>query len=373
MDALEQYIHDHTSPEEELLHELDRETNLRVVQPRMLSGHIQGRLLEMLVRMLRPRRILEIGTFTGYSALSMAAGLEEGGELHTIEVEDELEELAVLAVRALDALLDYQDYPIPAAKRGAMGRRTLGIGVINFAYYLAKHGKRYSDGSANNLTHKTFEAIQYYLLKASNELAIEQGACPWFNETTYAQGILPIDTYKKDLDGIVSEPLHYDWEALRESIKTHGLRNSTLSALMPSETSSQISNATNGIEPPRGHVSIKASKDGILRQVVPDYENLQNAYELLWEMPNNDGYLQLVGIMQKFIDQSISANTNYDPTRFPSGKVPMQQLLKDLLNAYKFGVKTLYYHNTRDGAEDAQDDLAPSIQDDGCESGACKI
>ncbi|MDI4505904.1 ribonucleotide-diphosphate reductase subunit alpha, partial [Escherichia coli] len=161
-----------------------------------------------------------------------------------------------------------------------------------------KHGKRYSDGSANNLTHKTFEAIQYYLLKASNELAIEQGACPWFNETTYAQGILPIDTYKKDLDGIVSEPLHYDWEALRESIKTHGLRNSTLSALMPSETSSQISNDTNGIEPPRGHVSIKVSKDGILRQVVPDYENLQNAYELLWEMPNNDGYLQLVGIMQ---------------------------------------------------------------------------
>ena len=276
-------------------------------------------------------------------------------------------------LRALDALLDYQDYPIPAAKRGAMGRRTLGIGVINFAYYLAKHGKRYSDGSANNLTHKTFEAIQYYLLKASNELAKEQGACPWFNETTYAKGILPIDTYKKDLDAIANEPLHYDWEALRESIKTHGLRNSTLSALMPSETSSQISNATNGIEPPRGYVSIKASKDGILRQVVPDYEHLHDAYELLWEMPGNDGYLQLVGIMQKFIDQSISANTNYDPSRFPSGKVPMQQLLKDLLTAYKFGVKTLYYQNTRDGAEDAQDDLVPSIQDDGCESGACKI
>ncbi|MDR9888727.1 ribonucleoside-diphosphate reductase subunit alpha [Pseudenterobacter timonensis] len=285
----------------------------------------------------------------------------------------ELEELAVLAVRALDALLDYQDYPIPAAKRGAMGRRTLGIGVINFAYWLAKNGKRYSDGSANNLTHETFEAIQYYLLKASNELAIEQGACPWFNETTYAKGILPIDTYKRDLDAIVSEPLHLDWEGLRESIKTHGLRNSTLSALMPSETSSQISNATNGIEPPRGHVSIKASKDGILRQVVPDYELLKDNYELLWEMPNNDGYLQLVGIMQKFIDQSISANTNYDPSRFPSGKVPMQQLLKDLLTAYKFGVKTLYYQNTRDGAEDSQDDLAPSIQDDGCESGACKI
>ncbi len=274
--------------------------------------------------------------------------------LGAIKSLDELEELAVLAVRALDALLDYQDYPIPAAKRGAMGRRTLGIGVINFAYWLAKNGKRYSDGSANNLTHQTFEAIQYYLMKASNELAKEQGACPWFNETTYAKGILPIDTYKKDLDAIVSEPLHLDWEGLRESIKTHGLRNSTLSALMPSETSSQISNATNGIEPPRGHVSIKASKDGVLRQVVPDYETLGDNYELLWEMPNNDGYLQLVGIMQKFIDQSISANTNYDPTRFPSGKVPMQQLLKDLLTAYKFGVKTLYYHNTRDGAEDAR-------------------
>jgi ribonucleoside-diphosphate reductase alpha chain len=232
---------------------------------------------------------------------------------------------------------------------------------------------RYSDGSANGLTHKTFEAIQYYLLKASNELAKEQGACPWFNETTYAQGILPIDTYKKDLDAISNEPLHLDWESLREEIKTHGLRNSTLSALMPSETSSQISNATNGIEPPRGHISIKASKDGILRQVVPEYERLKDQYELLWEMPNNDGYLQLVGLMQKFIDQAISSNTNYDPSRFTNGKVPMKQLLKDLLTAYKFGVKTLYYQNTRDGAEDAQDDLAPSIQDDGCESGACKI
>ncbi|WP_299999263.1 class 1a ribonucleoside-diphosphate reductase subunit alpha [uncultured Cedecea sp.] len=293
--------------------------------------------------------------------------------LGAIDSLDELEDLATLAVRALDALLDYQDYPIIAAERGAMGRRTLGVGVINYAYYLAKNGVRYSDGSANNLTHKTFEAIQYYLLKASNELAKEQGACLWFNETTYAKGILPIDTYKKDLDAISNEPLHLDWESLRESIKTHGLRNSTLSALMPSETSSQISNATNGIEPPRGHISIKASKDGILRQVVPDYEKLKDNYELLWDLPNNDGYLQLVGLMQKFIDQSISANTNYDPTRFPSGKVPMQQLLKDLLTAYKFGVKTLYYQNTRDGAEDTQDDLLPSAQDDDCESGACKI
>ncbi|CAI0737360.1 class 1a ribonucleoside-diphosphate reductase subunit alpha [Serratia grimesii] len=294
--------------------------------------------------------------------------------LGAIESLDDLEELATLAVRALDALLDYQDYPIKAAHRGAMGRRTLGIGVINYAYYLAKNGVRYSDGSANALTHKTFEAIQYYLLKASNRLAQEQGACPWFNETTYSQGILPIDTYKKDLDVICQEPLHYDWETLRKEIVETGLRNSTLSALMPSETSSQISNATNGIEPPRGHISIKASKDGILRQVVPEYERLKNDYELLWEMPNNDGYLQLVGLMQKFIDQSISANTNYDPTRFPGGKVPMKQLLKDLLTTYKFGVKTLYYQNTRDGAEDVQEDLLPAKEgDDDCESGACKI
>lgn len=293
--------------------------------------------------------------------------------LGAIDSLDDLEELAILSVRALDALLDYQNYPIHAAKHGAMGRRTLGIGVINFAYYLAKNGMRYSDGSANNLTHKTFEAIQYYLLKASNALAKEQGACPWFDQTRYAQGILPIDNYKKDLDTICNEPLHYDWETLRKEIQKHGLRNSTLSALMPSETSSQISNATNGIEPPRGYISIKASKDGILRQVVPEYERLKDAYELLWDMPNNDGYLQLVGLMQKFVDQAISANTNYDPSRFPSGKVPMKQLLKDLLTAYKFGAKTLYYQNTRDGAEDVQEDLQLAPQDDGCEGGACKI
>lgn len=287
--------------------------------------------------------------------------------LGAIDSLDDLEEMAELTVRALDALLDYQDYPLPAAYKATMNRRTLGVGVINFAYYLAKHGVRYSDGSANNLTHEAFEAIQYYLLKASVNLAKEQGACPAFHETTYAQGILPIDTYKKDLDGICTAELRYDWEALREEIKTHGLRNSTLSALMPSETSSQISNATNGIEPPRGFVSVKASKDGILKQVVPEYSKYKDNYELLWNIGNNDGYLQLVGIMQKFIDQAISANTNYDPSIQPSGKVPMKLLLKDLLTAYKLGVKTLYYHNTRDGASDSQGDVAG----DDCTS--CKI
>lgn len=310
--------------------------------------------------------------------------------LGTINSLDDFADIADLGVRALDSLLDYQDYPVPAAWNATNGRRTLGIGVINLAYYLAKHGVKYSDGSANALVHRTFEAMQYYLLKASNTLAKEKGACPKFNETTYAQGILPVDTYKKDLDAVCSEPLHYDWDALRDSIRTHGLRNSTLSALMPSETSSQISNATNGIEPPRGYISVKSSKDGVMKQVVPDYENLKNAYELLWEIPSNKGYLELVAIMQKFIDQTISANTNYDPAKFESSKVPMKQLLQDLLYAYKLGVKTLYYHNTRDGAADNQSDLAArkskpiSAQqeqavtemmddDDDCAGGACKI
>ncbi|MCA6062786.1 class 1a ribonucleoside-diphosphate reductase subunit alpha [Thalassolituus marinus] len=284
---------------------------------------------------------------------------------------NDFEELSELIVRALDSLLSYQDYPVPAAQRASLSRRTLGVGVINYAYYLAKNGAKYSDGSANGLTHRTFEAMQYFLLKASNELAKEQGACEAFADTTYSQGILPIDTYKKEVDSFCDETLHLDWEGLRKSIVEYGLRNSTLSALMPSETSSQISNATNGIEPPRGYISVKASKDGILKQVVPEFETLKNNYELLWQIPNNTGYLQLVGIMQKFIDQAISANTNYDPSRFEGSKVPMQQLLKDLLTAYKNGVKTLYYHNTRDGAEDPQKDVQK--EDDDCAGGACKI
>lgn len=305
------------------------------------------------------------------------------GEIKSL---DEFEELSELSVRALDSLLDYQDYPVPAAYNATMGRRTLGVGVINFAYYLAKNGVKYSDHSANNLVHETFEAMQYYLLKASNNLAKEKGACPKFNETTYAQGIMPVDSYKKDVDKICTQPLNYDWDTLRKDIVEHGLRNSTLSALMPSETSSQISNATNGIEPPRGHISIKASKDGVLKQVVPDYKNLKDQYELLWDIKSNDGYLQLVAIMQKFIDQTISANTSYDPSKYEGNKVPMKLLLKDLLTTYKLGIKTLYYHNTRDGASDTtssqqakQAEPTSTAQevvieeDDDCAGGACKI
>lgn len=301
---------------------------------------------------------------SGEIALCTLSGINLG-EINQLE---DIKEPAELIVRALDALLDYQDYPVIAAKNGSMKRRTLGIGVINYAYYLAKNGTKYSDPKALGLTHRTFEALQYYLLVASNKLAKEQGACPAFGDTTYSQDILPIDTYKADIDAICNEPLQLDWEALRHDIKTHGLRNSTLTALMPSETSSQIANATNGIEPPRGLVSVKASKDGILKQVVPEIDKLKDQYELLWQMPNNKGYLSLVAIMQKFIDQSISANTNYDPTKFEDSRVPMKVMIQDLLMAYKLGVKTLYYHNTRDGANDAQDDL-----ENGCAGGACTL
>jgi ribonucleoside-diphosphate reductase alpha chain len=293
----------------------------------------------------------------------------------------ELEDLSDLIVRALDALLDYQDYPILAAKKGALSRRSLGVGVINFAYHLAKNGVKYSDGSANELTHKTFEAVQYFLLKASMELAKEKGPCSAFGDTQYAQGKLPIDTYKKSIDKFADFELQYDWETLRENIATHGLRNSTLTAMMPSETSSQVSGATNGIDPPRGYITIKSSKDGVLKQAIPDLVNLRDMYELLWDIKDNQGYLQLVAIMQKFTDQSISANTSYDPANYPGNKVPMKLLLGDLMKAYSYGLKTLYYHNTRDGQNDDQisgkaggrQTVEVTEEDEDCAGGACKI
>ena len=271
-----------------------------------------------------------------------------------------------LIVRALDELLDYQDYPVKAAEVWGLARRSLGVGVINYAYYLAKNGAKYGDEKGLELTHKTFEAFQYYLLKASNKLAKEFGKCKAFDHTTYYQGILPIDTYKKDLDLVCNIPLQYDWESLRKEIKEYGLRNSTLSAIAPTETSSQVSNATNGIEPPRDFISIKASKDGILKQVVPDYENLEDNYQLLWSIKENKPILNSVAVMQKFVDQTISTNTNYDPKNYEGEKVPMKVLLSDLLYAYKMGIKTFYYHNTRDGASDKQEDI-----EDECTS--CKI
>ena len=273
-----------------------------------------------------------------------------------------------LLVYALDSIIDYQSYPIKEAEVNTKTRRALGIGVINYACFLAQNNAHYYDDKSNTLTHKLFEALQYYCIDASVELAKLKGMCAKFSDTKYSQGILPIDTYySKNLDRIIPNKLELDWELLREKIKKFGMRNSALTALMPSETSSQVSNSTNGIEPPRALVSIKQSKDGILKQVVPHIRELANTYDLLWELPDNRGYLTNVGIMQKFVDQAISANTNYDPKKFSDGKVPMQTLLKDLLFAYSIGIKTLYYHNTRDNASESQ------IQDDACASGACKI
>ena len=283
---------------------------------------------------------------------------------------DEMEALTDVIVRSLDCLLDYQDYPIKAAELASKNRRTLGIGVTNLAYYLAKNGAKYSDGSGNQLVHKAFEALQYYALKASNTLAKELGACPLFAQTQYSKGIMPIDSYKKDIDAFCNFALEMDWDTLRQDIVSTGLRNSTLTALMPCESSSQISNSTNGIEPPRGFVSIKQSKDGILKQIVPEYEKLKNQYELLWDAKDNEGYLQLCAIMQKFVDQAISTNTHYDPAQFEGNRVPMKLFLMDLLKVYKYGIKTLYYHTTRDGSGD---DMLEKEDDNDCADGVCKL
>lgn len=269
------------------------------------------------------------------------------------EVNDlsELEKSCYALVRMLDNLLTYQDYPVKIAEKSAQNRRALGIGVTNLAYYLAKNNMKYSDGSGNDLVHKTFEAIQYYCLKASNKLAMDRGVCGDFQETTYAKGILPIDTYARKVDDFCDTKLQLDWESLRADIKKYGLRNSTLTAIMPSETSSQISNSTNGVEPPRSLVVKKGSKNGRFSQVVPDIQKLEDKYELAWNMPNNEGYLQLMAIIQKFIDQSISTNLYYNMEKnFKEGEIPLKVLLGDIVKSYAYGLKTLYYqHNHTSG------------------------
>ena len=265
---------------------------------------------------------------------------------------DDLEELCDLAVRALDEIIDYQKYPVNAAEISTKARRSLGVGYIGLAHYLAKNQVLYSDKKALTLVHRLSEAFQFNLLKASLNLAKEKGKCDGFERTKYADGILPIDTYKKELDEICDIKLQYDWDWLREEIVKHGIRHSTLSAQMPSESSSVVSNATNGIEPPRGYLSVKKSKKGPLKQVVPQYQTLKNHYTLLWDMPSNDGYINIVAVMQKFFDQAISGNWSYNPTHFDNNEVPMSIMIKDLLNTYKYGWKTSYYQNTYDYKSD---------------------
>jgi len=265
-----------------------------------------------------------------------------------IKSDEELEDLCDLSVRGLEELIDYQEYPIRVAEVATKARRSLGVGFIGLAHYLAKLGYNYDSQEAWDAVHGLSESFQYYLLKSSNEIAKEKGHCEYFGRTKYADGILPIDTYKKDVDEISSQELTHDWEGLRKSILDHGLRHSTLSAQMPSESSSVVSNATNGIEPPRDYLSIKKSKKGPLKQIVPSYQSLKNNYTLLWEMKSNVGYINVVSVMQKFFDQAISGNWSYNPENYPDNEVPVSQMANDLLTTYKYGWKTSYYQNTYD-------------------------
>ncbi len=279
---------------------------------------------------------------------------------------DDLEELCDLSVRGLEELIDYQNYPVKAAERSTKFRRSLGVGYIGLAHYLAKCGYKYDDANALTEVHKLTEAFQYYLLKASNQIAIEKGACEGFSRTKYADGILPIDTYKRDVDELVAPEYSYDWESLRTSILAHGIRHSTLSAQMPSESSSVVSNATNGIEPPRGYLSVKKSKKGPLKQIVPQYQTLKNNYTLLWDMPSNSGYINIVAVIQKFFDQAISGNWSYNPEHYPDNEVPTSVMANDFLTTYKYGWKTSYYQNTNDLQKEKDDhdkDQRTSIED----------
>ena len=298
-----------------------------------------------------------------------------------VKSDEEFEDLCNLSVRGLEELIDYQDYPVVSAEIGTKARRSLGVGYIGLAHYLAKLGFNYDTQEAWDAVHQLSESFQYFLLKASNEVAKEKGACEYFNRTKYSQGILPIDTYKKDVDEVSSTPLQHDWEALRQSIKEFGLRHSTLTAQMPSESSSVVSNATNGIEPPRGFLSIKKSKKGPLKQIVPQYATLKNNYTLLWDMPSNRGYINIVAVMQKFFDQAISGNWSYNPENYPNNEVPVSIMAQDLLTCWKYGWKTAYYQNTYDNKTDEVKEDKPSIDDlvkelleggeEDCES--CKI
>ena len=278
------------------------------------------------------------------------------GKLRTL---NELEELCDLAVRGLEELIDYQRYPVAAARRSTLARRSLGIGYIGLAHYLAKNGFKYNDQGAYDLVHNLTEAFQYNLLKASNEIAKEKGACDGFSHTKYSDGILPIDTYKSEVDQITKEEYKYDWESLRASILEHGLRHSTLSAQMPSESSSVVSNATNGIEPPRDYLSVKKSKKGPLKQIVPGFPYLKNKYTLLWDMPSNEGYIKVTSVMQKFFDQAISGNWSYNPENYDNDEVPVSVMAQDLLTTYKYGWKTSYYQNTYDAKKDVEEPAHP--------------
>ena len=313
----------------------------------------------------------------GEIALCILSAINVG----TINELDELEPLCDLAVRSLDEIIDHQNYPVKAAEISTKARRSLGVGYIGLAHYLGKKGYSYEQKLGWKQVDKLTEAFQYYLLRASNQLSKEKGPCDYFNRTKYSDGILPIDTYKKEVDEIVNNrAFTYDWEWLRKEIKEHGLRHSTLSAQMPSESSSVVSNATNGIEPPRDYLSVKKSKKGPLKQIVPDYKRLKNNYTLLWDMKSNEGYINIVAVMQKYFDQAISGNWSYNPENYEDNQVPVSEMANDLLTTYKYGWKTSYYQNTYDAKKDVDEpqhtidydtpveDKPKEEEDEACES-----
>jgi ribonucleoside-diphosphate reductase alpha chain len=280
---------------------------------------------------------------------------------------EDMERACNLAVRGLDSLLTYQRYPVKAAEKATNKRRPLGVGIINLAYFLAKHGTGYNSKEGLELVDTWAQHWSYYLIKASNELAQEYGACPGNNETKYSDGVLPVDTYKKEVDELLKHTNKVDWKGLRKDLKKYGIRNSTLMALMPAETSAQISNSTNGVEPPRSYVSIKQSKDGVMAQVVPEYRHLKSKYELLWDQPGPEGYLKVMAVLQKYVDQGVSVNTSYNPTQYKDEKIPMSKMLEHMIMFYRYGGKQLYYFNTYDGAGE----IDVHADDEDCES--CKI
>ena len=302
--------------------------------------------------------ISHIDDYLGEIALCILSAVNVG----KVKSDEELEDLCDLSVRSLDELIDYQDYPVEAAKIATKARRSLGIGFIGLAHYLAKLGYKYDSQEAWDAVHGLSESFQFYLLKASNQLAKEKGHCEYFGRTKYADGILPIDTYKKDVDEITSQEYQHDWDSLRASINESGLRHSTLSAQMPSESSSVVSNATNGIEPPRDYLSVKKSKKGPLKQIVPSYGSLKNNYTLLWDMKDNGGYIRVVSVMQKFFDQAISGNWSYNPEHFDDNEVPVSVMANDLLTTYKYGWKTSYYQNTNDLKNDEVEEEKPNLE-----------
>jgi len=302
--------------------------------------------------------IQHIDDHLGEIALCILSAVNVG----KIRSDEELEELCDLAVRALEELIDYQEYPVKAAEMATKARRSLGVGFIGLAHYLAKLGYDYDSQEAWDAIHSLSESFQYYLLKTSNQLAKEKGWCENFGRTKYSDGILPIDTYKTDVDEITKPKYQHDWESLRSSILEHGLRHSTLSAQMPSESSSVVSNATNGIEPPRDYLSIKKSKKGPLKQVVPSYASLKSKYTLLWNMKSNDGYIKVVAVMQKFFDQGISGNWSYNPENYDDNEVPVSVMANDLLTTYKYGWKTSYYQNTHDMKNDEIDEIDSKVK-----------